>query len=116
VFQLTTCVRFPEECTDDVACGRSVHRSRTRCLENRDSMALLAAIFTGANTHEPEGHSQLLGGKICLLGGNVHTLYCLEEWRGEEIISPLGDNFTLLAAIFTGTNTHEPEGHSQHHP
>jgi hypothetical protein len=24
----------------------------------------------------------------------VNTLYCLEEWRGEQIISPPGDNFT----------------------
>jgi hypothetical protein len=24
----------------------------------------------------------------------VNTLYCLEEWRGEQKISPLGDNFT----------------------
>jgi hypothetical protein len=25
----------------------------------------------------------------------LNTLYCLEEWRGEEIISTPGDNFTL---------------------
>jgi hypothetical protein len=24
----------------------------------------------------------------------VNTLYCLEEWRGEQRISPPGDNFT----------------------
>jgi hypothetical protein len=24
----------------------------------------------------------------------VNTLYCLEEWLGEEIISPPGDNFS----------------------
>jgi hypothetical protein len=24
----------------------------------------------------------------------VNTLYCLEEWRGEKIISPPGDKFT----------------------
>jgi hypothetical protein len=25
----------------------------------------------------------------------VNTLYCLEEWRGEQRISPPGENFTL---------------------
>jgi hypothetical protein len=24
----------------------------------------------------------------------VNTLYCLKEWKGEQIISPTGDNFT----------------------
>jgi hypothetical protein len=24
----------------------------------------------------------------------VNTLYCFEEWKGEQIISPTGDNFT----------------------
>jgi hypothetical protein len=24
----------------------------------------------------------------------MNTLYCLEEWRGEQRISPPGDNFT----------------------
>jgi hypothetical protein len=41
-------------------------------------------------------------GEIYPLGGmftpsftpRVNTLYCLEEWRGEQRISPPGDNFT----------------------
>lgn len=42
--QATACWRFPED-YDEVAC-LSAHQ-RNMCLENRDSMALLAAIFTG---------------------------------------------------------------------
>ena len=38
------CLRFPED-YDEVAC-LSAHQ-RNMCLENRDSMGLLAAIFTG---------------------------------------------------------------------
>ena len=41
----TACVRFPEDYENEVAC-LSVHQ-RNMCLENRDSMGLLAAIFTG---------------------------------------------------------------------
>ena len=40
----TACWRFPED-YDEVAC-LSAHQ-RNMCLENRDSMGLLAAIFTG---------------------------------------------------------------------
>jgi hypothetical protein len=29
--------------------------------------------------------------KISIHFGGVNTLYCLEEWRGEQRISPLGD-------------------------
>jgi hypothetical protein len=29
-----------------------------------------------------------------LFNPGVNTLYCLEEWRGEQRISALGDNFT----------------------
>jgi hypothetical protein len=31
----------------------------------------------------------------------VNTLYCLEEWRGEQRISPPGDNFTSRGTKFT---------------
>ena len=40
----TACLRFPQD-YDEVAC-LSAHQ-RNMCLENRDSMGLLAAIFTG---------------------------------------------------------------------
>ena len=41
----TACLRFPQDYSDEVAC-LSAHQ-RNMCLENRDSMGLLAAIFTG---------------------------------------------------------------------
>jgi hypothetical protein len=31
----------------------------------------------------------------------VNALYCLEEWRGGQRISPPGDNFTPSGAKFT---------------
>jgi hypothetical protein len=62
------------------------------------------------NMFAPQGWSLALGvnlahrGELCLIGGmftllftpGENTLYCLEEWTGEQRISPLGDNFTPM--------------------
>ena len=48
VYQLTSCVRVQDDRYTVHGTRSGVHWARTRCLENRDSMALLAAIFTGA--------------------------------------------------------------------
>jgi hypothetical protein len=61
-------------------------------------------------TPGPQGQTSPLGlnlaprGEICPLGGiftplSVNTLYCLEEWRGEQRISPRGDNLTPRGQI-----------------
>lgn len=43
--QVTACLRLPDENMDERACLSAYQRNM--CLENRDSMGLLAAIFTG---------------------------------------------------------------------
>jgi hypothetical protein len=45
MLQATSCIRFRDDYNDEVGC-LSAHQ-RNMCLENRDSMGLLAAIFTG---------------------------------------------------------------------
>jgi hypothetical protein len=42
----------------------------------------------------------------------VNALYCLEEWRGEQRISPPGDNFTLRGQSSLLGNNVAPGGQS----
>jgi hypothetical protein len=42
----------------------------------------------------------------------VNTLYCLEEYRGEQRISPLGDNFTPRRQSSLLVDTFAPGGQS----
>jgi hypothetical protein len=65
---------------------------------NRSSFQRVILNFTPG----PQGTNFTPRGELCPLGKcsplrsppGVNTHYCLEEWRGEQRISPPGDNFT----------------------